>query len=486
MSTVKRISGGNFTIETVGAADNVVINSNSLQVANTLYSNSIVATQNSTFANVNIGNLSASGNVTAALFVGDGTGLTGIAAGNALGNIISYGTSNVAIPVLSGNVRVAVAGVANVAVFTDSGLEVTGTASASGNITGGNIITAGIVTSTGNVETANYFVGNGYFLTGISSGGQSNISNGTSNVNISTANGNIGLSVGGTANVVVVTSTGANIVGYANVTTLFSQQITSSGNVTAANFNTGGQVSATGNITGGNINTTTVSASGAVTADTITTTGNILSASTANIQAGNLLAVYMVQGTTISATGNLTVSGNVSTGGSITAPGNISGGNLVTLGAVSAAGNVTGSYILGNGALLSGISTGVSLGSRTNVSITTSSLANNASFNGTFTGYKGYALYKVSTSVASWVRVYTSSAAQSADSSRNQFTDPQPGAGVIAEVITTGANVVLMSPAALGFNDESSPSNTIPITVTNLSGSTQTVNVTFTVLQLEV
>lgn len=126
MSTVKRITGGGFTIETVGASDNVFINSNSLGVANTLYGNAIVATQTSTFANVNMGNVSATGQVTAAVFVGDGTGLTGIAAGNALGNIISFGTSNVAIPVLSGNVRVTVGGVANVAVFSQQGANIIG------------------------------------------------------------------------------------------------------------------------------------------------------------------------------------------------------------------------------------------------------------------------------------------------------------------------------------------------------------------------
>lgn len=126
MSTVKRITGGGFTIETVGASDKVYINSNSLEVANVLYGNTIVASKTSTFANVNMGNLSATGQVTAAVFVGDGTGITGIAAGNALGNIVSYGTSNVAIPVLSGNVRIAVGGIANVAVFSQGGANITG------------------------------------------------------------------------------------------------------------------------------------------------------------------------------------------------------------------------------------------------------------------------------------------------------------------------------------------------------------------------
>jgi hypothetical protein len=47
------------------------------------------------------------------------------------------------------------------------------------------------------------------------------------------------------------------------------------------------------------------------------------------------------------------------TAGLVTAGGNVVGGNLVTAGLVSATGNVTGNYILGNGALLTGVITSV-------------------------------------------------------------------------------------------------------------------------------
>jgi hypothetical protein len=43
----------------------------------------------------------------------------------------------------------------------------------------------------GNSVTANFFIGNGSLLTGISGGNASQIANGTSNVSIPTANGNI-------------------------------------------------------------------------------------------------------------------------------------------------------------------------------------------------------------------------------------------------------------------------------------------------------
>jgi hypothetical protein len=64
-------------------------------------------------------------------------------------------------------------------------------------------------------------------------------------------------------------------------------------------------------------------------------------------------------------------------------------------------------------------------------------------------------------------------------------TDPTPDAGVIAEVITTGAETVLMSPSSMGFNMEATPTTTIPCAVTNKSGSAGTVTVTLNVLQLE-
>ena len=64
----------------------------------------------------------------------------------------------------------------------------------------------------GNV-TANFFIGNGSQLTGITVAAGSSIVNGTSNVSIPASGGNVNISVGGTANVVVVTSTAANVLG---------------------------------------------------------------------------------------------------------------------------------------------------------------------------------------------------------------------------------------------------------------------------------
>lgn len=124
--------------------------------------------------------------------------------------------------------------------------------------------------------------------------------------------------------------------------------------------------------------------------------------------------------------------------------------------------------------------------SRTTAAATTGSLLEGGTGPINITGFKSYSLLKVQTSAAAWVRIYTSEAARIADASRAEGVDPSPGAGVIAEVITTGAETILISPATLGFNDESPVTTIIPVRVTNKSGSTTTITVTLTLLQLEV
>lgn len=125
------------------------------------------------------------------------------------------------------------------------------------------------------------------------------------------------------------------------------------------------------------------------------------------------------------------------------------------------------------------------LSSRTTAAATTGSLADAATGNITVTGFKGYMLYKIQTSHAAWVRVYTSVAARSADSARSEGVDPNPGAGVIAEVITTGSQTVIISPGVVGFNDESPVDTNIQLAVTNKSGGLASITVTLTVLKIE-
>lgn len=130
------------------------------------------------------GDLSVSGNATLS--------------GNILGDRIVNGTTSIDIQTASGNANISVGGTSNVTVFTTAGQEVTGNVSATGTITGGNVVTAGQVSATGNV-TANYFLGNGSQLTGITATA-TEIINGTSNVSINSANANVTITVAGETN----------------------------------------------------------------------------------------------------------------------------------------------------------------------------------------------------------------------------------------------------------------------------------------------
>ena len=129
---------------------------------------------------------------------------------------------------------------------------------------------------------------------------------------------------------------------------------------------------------------------------------------------------------------------------------------------------------------------GSGLSSRTDKIGSTTSIANGATGNIIITGFKGYILYKIQTSHAAWVRLYSSVQARTDDSARLEGTDPLPGSGVIAEVITTGSQTILISPGVLGFNSELVTTTEIPCAITNKSGSSTIISVTLTVLQIEV
>lgn len=128
---------------------------------------------------------------------------------------------------------------------------------------------------------------------------------------------------------------------------------------------------------------------------------------------------------------------------------------------------------------------GSGLASRSTAAGSTGNIANTATANVTVTGFKGYLLYKIQTSAAAWVRVYTSVAARTADSGRLEGVDPSPGAGVITEVITTGAETILITPGTVGFNDESPVDTNIQLAVTNKSGGSANITVTLTIVKVE-
>ena len=63
------------------------------------------------------------------------------------------------------------------------------------------------------------------------------------------------------------------------------------------------------------------------------------------------------------------------------------------------------------------------------------------------------------------------------------MTDPLPGSGVLAEVITTGATTQIITPGTICYNTAANDQTYMK--VVNKSGATNTITVTLTYLQLE-
>jgi hypothetical protein len=109
--------------------------------------------------------MTASGNITGAYILGNGSQLTGI---NTSSSSISNGNSNVNIPSANGNVNISAVGNANILIVTGTGVNVAGTFNTTGNLTAGNIIagngTGGNITNA-NVISANTFTASNVNLT---------------------------------------------------------------------------------------------------------------------------------------------------------------------------------------------------------------------------------------------------------------------------------------------------------------------------------
>jgi len=299
----------------------------------------------------------------------------------------------------SGNVIVTTNSSTVITTFTNTGINIAGYANATGNIDGGNLLTAGIITATGNVTGGNILSGGFASVTGNITGGNVNTTLVVATTLSATANvqgGNLrtaGL-ISATGNI-----TGGNILGGANVnaTTLTGATVSVSGNVTGGNIITAGLISATGNVAGnfflGNGSQLTGVAAAASAAQIENGTSNIkfsssggsatiniggtanvvvidtttLFANVANVQSitksssnaiGNIgsttnffnqIFVDRVNATTVSAAGNVT-GGNVIFGsGIISGTGNITGGNVLTGGLISVTGNITGGNLITSG-----------------------------------------------------------------------------------------------------------------------------------------
>ena len=286
----------------------------------------------SVVGNANVGNLNATGVVTATRLLSNvATGTTPIQVVSttrvsnlnvAYSNVtdftnITTATTGTFYPVLTNSLTGNVAQFANNAISFNAltGNLTTALLNVVGNANVGNIGATTAIITTGNITTIN---------SGL-------LQNGNSNITI-TANGNVSVTAAGGTTELVITSTGVNVAGTLNA----------SGNANVGNLGTAGLIVATGNVTGGNL----------VTAGALAVTGNAnvgnlgtggIVTATGNVTGGNL-----VTGGAVVATGNVS-GGNVTTGGVVTATGNVTGGNLVTAGALAVTGNVSGGNVTTGG-----------------------------------------------------------------------------------------------------------------------------------------
>ena len=266
--TAANISAGNITSAIISATGNITgpnITATVLQVSAVLS-----VTGNTQSGNLSTtGLVSATGNVIASYFLGNGSQLTGIALSK-----ISNGTSQVNIPTAGGNANITIDGASNVAVFSTAGAYVTGLISASGNVTGGNLIgqnlTAGRVAIVGSGKEVSDDADFTYNAT-------TNVLSVAGNVNANNFNGNI-ISTGNI-------STTANVIGaygiFTNGNTVINAGVSTTGNVTG-NYFIGNGSQLTGVIT--SITPTALSSTVHVAAVTTGTVANIISdATTSNV-----------------------------------------------------------------------------------------------------------------------------------------------------------------------------------------------------------
>lgn len=99
--------------------------------------------------------------------------------------------------------------------------------------------------------------------------------------------------------------------------------------------------------------------------------------------------------------------------------------------------------------------------------------------------HKGYVLYSITSDKPAWIRLYTDTASRTADANRAQFATPTANSGLIAEAIFVEAGTINFTPAVYGYNNESTPTTTASLAVTNTGSTTQSIGVSLQVLKLE-
>jgi hypothetical protein len=210
VSATGNIQGGNLrTTGSISATGN--IRGGNLITATTVINNGVSTSGNITGANILTGGtVSATGNINGAniianlAVIGSVLSILGNIEG---GNLLTSGVISTTGNAVFGNVSTA------------------GRVIATGNVDAGNLRTVGLVTATGNVSTAGFFIGDGGFISNLTIPTPTKIVNGTSWANIATSGSNLVVAIAG-GTVATISTGGANITGYANV----------SGNVSGGNL----------------------------------------------------------------------------------------------------------------------------------------------------------------------------------------------------------------------------------------------------------
>jgi hypothetical protein len=257
--------------------------------SNTLVVNGNTVVTTTSFGNIlTPGNISATGNITGNYIIGNGSQLTGLPA--------SYSNANVAT---------------FLAAFGSNTISTSGTIN-SGNVTGNNLLTAGLVSATGNI-TGNYHIGNGSQLTSLTG----------ANVTGTVANATYALSAGSAVGTAATITTNAqpNITSTGTLTSLTASGLVSTTGNVSANYVIGNGATLS-SLTGANVTGTVANATYALSAGSaVGTAATVTTNAQPNITSTGTL-------TSLSVTGN-TTSGNVTTNGTISVGGITLSGNLI-------------------------------------------------------------------------------------------------------------------------------------------------------------
>src|SRR6056300_1162317 len=256
-------------------------------------------------------NITATGNISGTYILGDGSQLSNLATSNTIVN----GTSNVFVA-NNANTTVGVAG-STVLTVASTGAEVTGIVSATGNVSGGNVTTAGQVQAD-NVDATN----------GITAGTTISATGNVSGGNVTTAG-----QVDATGNITATSFAGSG----ALLSALNGSNITT-GTVAAARVATLNQ-------------NTTGTAGGLSSAVTVELTGNVTGSATFT-NAGDTATIA----TTLTADPTITLTGDVTGSGTMTNLGNVSFATTIASNSVALGTDTTGSYVQQGATSGSGIS----------------------------------------------------------------------------------------------------------------------------------